>query len=441
MARTKLNKNEFIDHKAALLILLRGIPLPEAPTEVDLKVYGIMQKAADTIDKYVSLLEITKDEVGILYNIAFIKDEEGKHEVAGSLGEPVIAQLIDAYFFKKKDELVRLAGNAAIKKYVIRPDETKTRQIKVSGHWIDKSLRYNYPVKTSVSQPTLWDQLLPPTKNKLVQEGVSVEMVNRNGDSTPLDFTHYKLIDCLYVLLSEKSRNVYNKQSPDYYGGEEAMQTPIGNSPMFWINLYEIAKIYTGGKRVAGAIMETVAGIVEDLADNPEMKVLFRYQRSRGEDKVVIEDYANIIKLINVRKYKKNVEIDNEKGKGYFIAMHPIFIDQIATKWVSYPHDITDRMIDANGGSKIPIATYKLRDLLARYHSSKEYNPKIIQDKLFYCIAEKSMINKRRGEVEKMYERAVETCIKIGLIKDVHVTTAKTSGEIMYVFELHKEWE
>jgi hypothetical protein len=439
MGRRKNTSGEFIDHKAALVLLLRSLPEPKK--DPDFEIYEVIQKAADTVEKYVSLLEISKDEKGLLYNIAFVKDEEGKSELGAILTHPVIEEIVEIYFFSRKEDLLKKVGKDAIKKYQVRADDPKARQIKVSGHWIDKSLRYNYPLKTSVTQPTLWDQLLPPTKNKLIQEGVSVEMINRKGDSTPLDPTHYKLIDCLYVLLSEKSKNVYNKELPNYYGGEEQIQTPIGNSPTFWINLYDIAKIYTGGERVAGPIMETIAAIVEDLADNPDMKVLFRYERKRGEAKIVIEDYAPIIKLLSVRKYKNDVEVDKEKGKGYFIAMHPIFIDQIATKWVSYPHDIVRRMIEANGGPKIPAATYKLRDLLARYHSSNEFAPKITQEKLFFCLAEKPMEKKRRKEVEIMYNRAVQTCIGIGLLKNVAVSTSKTTGEMMYIFQLNKDWQ
>jgi hypothetical protein len=76
-----------------------------------------------------------------------------------------------------------------------------------------------------------------------------------------------------------------------------------------------------------------------------------------------------------------------------------------------------------------------------REHSSKHYNPEIGQERLYYLLAEKWMLESRKSKVKEYTEKALEVVKDIGLLESYKIEIAKTTGEPKYIFKLNKDFE
>ena len=325
------------------------------------------------------------------------------------------------------------------------PAEEGRAKFKRSGHFTDQILKYNK--RGEGIQLEIFDILTPETKEKVIQTGVGLELVNRRGAGIVLSKGEYKLIDCLTELLHETSQTVEPKNKSYYAGNKDIAVVDYGGSgrravaPKIAVTLYELTKKYKGGETISGKDVENVRKLLTELADSPEKKVLIRYTRrltKANGDKIreEIEDFQPILRVLNLRRIE---ERDNSQNKETVILLNPIFRDQIETKFILYPKDLVKRMIEATGSHNIPESTYRLRDWLARAHSAKNYTPEIGLDNLYRMLAEEYM-NASRKKLAKTYtDKAVEAVIKLGLLKSYEIKTGQ-GGELKMVFTLNEDW-
>lgn len=334
---------------------------------------------------------------------------------------------------------------------VITEEPKPTGKFRRSGHLSDQILK---PLSPESPQRSLFDLLEPSTREKITNEGASIELVNRKGEGIQVSKGEYKLLLALSALLHKKSQTK-DKKLDDYYAGNKGfdlvgMPTKDGSvqlkSPKIGFSFYELVKEYNGGNAPSGKTMRDVGKMVCDLADDPSKKALIRYTRTtdlgRGKTReYFIESYDSLLKIAT-GGYRDilNGEVIDEKRE-IEVQLHPIFIDQIDRKYVELPEDITKRMIEAYGGTNLSDIAIKLVEYLARAHSGRpsDFKTEIYQEKLYGIVAGEYVKQGRRSLIAKYFEKAIETAKGIGLLKEYETVTGAT-GKPKFVFTLSHDW-
>ena len=362
---------------------------------------------------------------------------------------------------KYREQIAEAKKRKAEAKKEKQSKQKRKEKLRSGGHLIDNILKSNKPKDKQLS---IFDTMLQDTQNKVLRVGTTVEMVNRKGEGIKLSKGEYKLLLCLQTLLHEKSQTEDPKKE-DYYTGNQGSDiinytTPQGNlslrSPKVSFTFYEIAKDYYGGGDIGGENIKIVAKLLYDIAEDPEKKALIRYHKvvemGKGKEReYFIERYDSLI-TIATAGYKdilNGSQIDERKE--IVINLHPIFIDQIATKYIELPLDITKRMIEANGSHNISEITQKLIYELSRAYSNRRRLPKdenknhlykIGEMNLYYKIAEGYLppYKRRIPLIKKYLAQAIETAKTIGLLQS-YETKPGATGELNYIFALSKNWE
>lgn len=326
--------------------------------------------------------------------------------------------------------------------------EEKKKETVKRGAFLSRQInKYNYPEGKQLS---IFDLLEPRTQQKVIKSGVSMEFINRKGETLPLNKGHYKLIDCICELLHEKSQN--NKPSSEnYYSGNEPSRTIIfggeeTKAPALLLTLYEIAKKYNKNENPSGKHINIVKSLIADIAYKPKLLALIKYERkektSRGTIiKRKIEEYAPLWRILDTSYEEYNEEETKilKRGSEVVLLLNPIFRDQISNIWVEYPKNLVKRSLDAYGSPNPPEIFYRLREYLAEHRSRKNLSVEITKERLFYRIAEKYMKEKRKGLIEKYLKTSLESLLKLGLLKSWKLDVAKT-GEPKYIFQIEKDW-
>lgn len=304
-------------------------------------------------------------------------------------------------------------------------------------------------------QLTIFDKLEENTKKKIktktekskvLSYEATVEMINRNGDSLPLSKGHYKLIDTICELLHEKSpdKELYSGNGETVlvtHGGEKKQ------APTLALKFYEIARKYNQGKPPSGRCIEIVKNLIYDLAYNPELRSLIKYQKeertSKGNVMVKkVEEYNHLIAIYGTSYEEYNSDKTKllKKGSDLVLVLNPIFTDQIKNIWVEYPKDLVKRSLSAYGSTNPPELFYRLRDYLAEQRSLKNYERPILVKNLYQQIAGKYLKEGRKKMIKTQLDKSLEACISLGLLTNYKLTTSKTTGEAMYIFHLNKTW-
>lgn len=339
-----------------------------------------------------------------------------------------------------------------------KPKEKKTK-IRSGGHLIDNILKGGKPTQLSI-----FDNLLQETRDKIVSSGASIELINRKGEGIKLSKGEYRLLLCLTNLLYKKSQTDNTKED-NYYTGDKTYEIEEWEvkgkevrvkTPQIGFTLYEITKEYYGEEAIGGENVRTVSKLLYDLAEDPNKKALMRYTRIVALDRnktreYFIERYDSLINIATAgyKEMLNGAQIDERRE--IVVGLHPIFIDQIADKYIELPLDLTQRLIGAYGSPNISEITTKLILELYRAHSNRRKlikdeggNPiyQIGEEKLFYRIAEDYMPpNRRRIPLIREYlNKSIETAKSIGLLLNYEVKPGAT-GDKIYHFTLRKNWE
>ena len=355
-------------------------------------------------------------------------------------------------------EATRLRGN----RWRIKPREKKRKpKIRIGAYLIGNMLKGKKP---NGKQLSIFDTMLQETKDKVISSGTSIDLINRKGEGIKLTKGEYRVLLCLSNILHDKSQTK-DPKADDFYTGDGALSLVLFptnqgeiqlKSPSISFTLYEIAKEFHGGESIGGEQVRKVGKLLYALAEDPAKKALIRYTRrvdkGKGlEREYFIEAYDSLIKIntIGYKDFLSEKQIDERKE--IIVKLHPIFIDQIADKYIEHPRDLAKRMIEANGGSNISeIVISFIMELTNAYSGRKTLskdqngNPiyRIGKEKLFYKIAEGYLPpNKRRmKEIKKFFDKGVKNAIAIGLLLSYETKPGDTGEDILY-FTLSKDWE
>lgn len=346
---------------------------------------------------------------------------------------------------RNKETVKQQAYSPILPTVVEKAKQVKKGSHRVAGHLVDQQLKYHYP---QAKQLPLFETLGKETIQDITSQKVRVETIT---EGVRLTSAEEDIVFSLRKLLDKNSQTA-NPQEDSYYSGDEVMF--ITNSkgereiaPKLAFNLYELTKEYRGGGSISGKDVQNVKEILQKLS---EKRFLIKYKMTSpkldkrgkkiGYEHREMEDYRKIITIIKVTETDLKGNVQDIGDRDTEVALHPIFRNQIDTKYLIYPDDMIKRTEEAYGGTRVPGAVKTLRDYLLREMSSKRYTPEIYVDRLYYLLAESYMNQSRKKKVKELTDRAIETCTKLGVILS-YETVKGSTGEDKIIFTLNKEWE
>lgn len=398
----------------------------------------------DFLDEHLENFDIRPGEANGTARVSFSAPPELEPEIMKRLQyyyvSFAIAKLLgqEKEFFRVNDIPER--KRRELKRLGKKTPATGGGPYKVSKHVI------NQTVKLQDGQMNLFDTLTEEVKGKVLRYGQSVEWINQKGEGIKLTASEYKVVDCLMKLIHDKSGG--NPKNPGN-APEEMRKYADGTTaiaPGIRVTLYELAREYNGGqKNPSGKEMETVGGVLNGLASDPNKMALIRYERktkSADGRRVITDRVETFAHLVQIEKFSREIT-EGEQVINYreeiVVRLHPVFADQIEDNWVLMPGDVIARMNEANGGPKLPAASYRLRDILAREIGSNRQKYQIGKGKLLELLAPDFVREHRMKRAEEALESAISICSGIGLIQSHEVQRDQT-GRPKYVFNLNKDW-
>ena len=330
-------------------------------------------------------------------------------------------------------------------------------KIRVSGHYIDQKLKY---ATSRQEQLDLFEILETETLETIPETEISTTAIG-----IPLTPTQDKFIQsCLNLLYKKSNTNIDQKNSPaepdKFYRGnlptaqrkEDKLDTTI---PALVITPHELYKEYAQSNDYSGETINIVQRTQEELTQKRWLIVYKRKRKERSGNNFVtktdkVEEYQSLLRLIkysvglteNEDKLldKNPSRIINEKTK-FVIYLHPIFVDQLETKFILTPPDISKRTEIASGGAhRVTEAIISLRDYLLRALSNKNYDIRIDKSKLPEILKLQAYIESgRRKLIAQKVANSIKAVINLGLVTEVNEIYGKNK-QPQYQFILNKDF-
>lgn len=272
------------------------------------------------------------------------------------------------------------------------------------------------------------------------------------------DFTYIKLsppedklIKAIMMLLHQKS--VLNLESEHYYtgNGEVLLTEDDGyRLPHLKLRPIDLYKTYTGkeAKEISGAEITHVKKVLFEL-EKQMFKVTYRRvikKEEKGKEKEIVQLVSMnkpLFKVISFLELTKEEEQLLEEGQEsirelkeeLILALNPIFIDQIKTKYIEFPFNITKRIEEAAGGpKKVTEAMNLLVDYLLREKSSKRFRCEIDYDNLMLTIGLQRLVDRgEKSRARQKIEEAVKVAQSIGLLEQIdYLEGSKKQEKIIF---------
>lgn len=336
------------------------------------------------------------------------------------------------------------------------PADRKLEKYPQSGHFIDQKLKHNYNRKGG-KQLSLWDTLLPQTKEKITVEERIVEGIK-------LSEKEEQTLNGVLRLLYEKSdtrKDNGNKPSniQTYFKGNlPGESTNYGGrnteAPKIRFKPPELYEAILSNKAPSGKEIRDIKTALESLENR---KFLIAYNRKYKQGKSLktdrIEEYQPLVKILTYYRGLSQEDLNKleagdstiKKEKGEIILLlNPVFIDQIDTKFVEYPVDINKLTAIARGGGRVHTAITNLRDYLIRAISSQKkkniIEHTIDKENLYDQLGlEKYVKESRKKLIQQRVEESIEVCKNLNLITEVKEQTG-VKGQAQIVFTLNLDY-
>lgn len=319
------------------------------------------------------------------------------------------------------------------------------------GHLVDIGLNASRSM-----QLELFSNMSLEVKNKLLNEKWDIEF--KNSNNSDIKYTPGEYLMLFFVLpqlLHKKSQTTNPEDKETYYKGDNGVchttwNTPDGAiqaiSPLLGVNEYEIARAYKGGDAPSGADMRMVRKILDSLEKNPNKRALISYKRieqlGSGKDgktrEYTVARYEPLVRWteITVEDKKDGKVISSKKVR--VLALHYVYIDQIADKYINMPEDVIKRITEARGHHKIPGTTLKLILYLNRELSAKRYTPFIGLDTALKKFTPELILKGYKKDALEALNSAIETAKALGLITKLDQRPG-VAGPVLY-FHLNRNW-
>lgn len=310
----------------------------------------------------------------------------------------------------------------------------------LGGHLADQMLQ-----KGNTKASDLFDVLEEETKIQLHKAKIELSEIIEGVTLTPLQNEIVLTLSKLRyekfqsIIPIERLPNIKLDKSVAFGNGTKKEDEEI--APVVIITPYEIARELKGGAKPSGRDVENTLKALKELGETKYlMRETKRYTQKNGAwIQREVRGYRSLI-IVDEEIVQTGVgEETKTERRALAITLNPIFIRDIATKYISYPNDIVKRTIEAYSSQRVPNLVYRLRDYLARAQSSGWYEHTISLEKLFEIIAPKQRANSRVDRIKKNMEKGLEACKEIGLLEQYKYTTG-VGGHTQIVFYLHKKW-
>ena len=345
---------------------------------------------------------------------------------------------------KKDKHTLPLQPQAPARITPVLPDKSRAPRFRQSGHYIDQKLKHSYDRDKGV-QLTIFDELRPETKALIKEEEVVVEGIK-------LSVREEKILTGILKLLSDKSRGGSHtgNEPPErtIYGGQST------KAPRLRISPHELYAEFTGTKDYSGREAKDARETLYGLQDK-KFLIVYKRHRPNSKGETVIDRIEEFRPLLKIVTYYEGLtkEEDSQLDKGeagtaqgkaeIILALSPLFIDQISTKFIEFPADINRQTAIAAGGArKVHTAITQLRDYLLRYKSGNKGATYTLvdEDTLPHVLGlEKYVKESRKKLIAQRIDEAIEACKNLGIIHEAKKVTGK-KGQYQYKFILNTEY-
>lgn len=337
------------------------------------------------------------------------------------------------------------------------PEPEIIERVRHSGHYTDMKLKYNKPESY---QPSLFDSLLPDTKEKINDKEIETIV-----EGIKLSTAEDKLLNAILNILHKKSNTkVDNNNKPaepdKFYKGNLPPEIVIYggaqiDTPVLRFTPHEFFTEVTGHKNYSGEEIKYYNKAILNLSTKNYLIKYKRHRKIKTGNKTEtaidrVEEYQPLFRLIKYYEGltieedeildRKGNKLSNKRGE-IIIKLNPLFIDQIDTKFILYPTDINKRTEIASGGShKVTTAIIKLRDHLLRYLSNKIYTVVIDKKNIPYMLGLDTYLKESRKKlITQRIEESLQAVKNMNLVIEIKDKTG-ANYQPQYEFILNKNF-
>lgn len=409
-----------------------------------------IKDARDYITKHAAGLKVkrTKDSKGVdLSYTAVIGKGENPDEVSARLA----GYFNNLYVAYALHEMVGLGGLFAGGK-----GKGGTDMMRIGGHAVDNMLKK----PRQRGGPSLWDELRESTKQKIKEQGITIDHVNLRGEGIKLTGPQNLLILCLLEMLHKKSANVTKPLEPGYYLGNapailnsfphpDSPRTLELQAPGINVTPYELAKAYyrrdIGGEDVQ-AVLKMLAGLEYDANLWP----IIRYTHTEIIDakkgkayRYKVEQRRPVVKTTGITRETLEGRVKVNEHTATIIHLNPVFIDQIATKYVEVPLSLVNRLLTGKEYSNVTILLiWELLQARSNRNRLKRdgegnyiYECGLLKNSagergLYWLVGENYMRNREESKLKKHFAAAVAAAQKEGILVNFHERKGAAGGPV-----------
>lgn len=306
----------------------------------------------------------------------------------------------------------------------------------------------------------LIEQKLKYQKAQGVKEKIKESRVEVKVEGIRLTEHEVKLDHILTKLLSEKSQPRNSIPDLFYSGNVEPKIVEYGDEkrkvPVLQFKRRELYSAYLGHDDYGGRDAEFIDNLLIQFADKPyyiKYNRIKKIEDENGNSKVLTDVIEGDIKLIKILHFYPNLtederqKIDNgniemrKKKEEIIIVFHPIYIDQIETKFIEFPSNTTRRLqIAAGGWNKTTPSMYKLMEWSMKEMSLKRYKQQINEVNLISMLGLDNLVKQnRKKRLQERIQKDIETIKIMGIILKAEKKLNRL-GDMKWVFEFNKEY-
>jgi hypothetical protein len=265
-----------------------------------------------------------------------------------------------------------------------------------------------------------------------------------------------RLVTAIRSELFNKSENT-DTNSERYYMGNyfpngEVVKTNFSAQtmtvPHLLVSRGDLYKAFLGKDRYSGQDQKDIDKLLRTFSQRYFLTIYKQHVIIKNETKINrITEYLPLVRLKRLDKGLSEIDdslldqggdFTNNNGE-YLLAINPIWVDQIKTKWVEFPHDLNTRLGNAIGHwNKITPATTYLINYLFHQRSTKNFVTEINEDNLFIKLGLDKYIKRRKRKLAESYlEESIRISKEIKLCQKAEKTTG-AQGQVKWVFEINE---
>jgi hypothetical protein len=298
--------------------------------------------------------------------------------------------------------------------------------------------------------------LFQKTKDKIAEH--SSEFIPKIGIN--LTVSQRNVVDAIMRLLRENSENKDEDSDLFYAGNTETTVVNWGNDnntvsvrvPRLKIKTSDFFKTCLNKDKVSGRDAKDLREILTSLEKTNH---LIRYNRKyygTGDKEprhTIVETYSPLLRVVKIldmseseyQRYKDGDAKGLETNGEMILELNPVLTDQISKWYVETPVDLRTRLISASGGTPRSVTTTirTLFDVFNRAKSHKWWDVTYDSETLYGQLRLAEELRTRKGRAEKSLQKAIDACIKIGIILSYEVKTG-ANGQNQYAFKVNKDF-